>query len=329
MRTPKYLSPSAIDMFYSNPSEYYLNYLADNRPPRIPQTQPMAVGSSFDAYAKSFLHERLFGKGHDVRFEFQTIFEAQVESQNRDFAIVAGQHCFDSYKASGALADLMLELQKSIVTPRFEFEVQGAVGGYREPRNMDVADLTLLGKPDVFFINCNGAHVILDWKVNGYCSKWGVSPSQGYVRLRKDGLNEGQHKKCQLYNIKGMMCNIACHLEDVDPKWAAQLSVYAWLCGEEVGADFITAIDQLVCKPGIMEPEIRVAEHRCTVSKNFQQKTLARAYQLWEIIHSDHFFRDLSQEDSKSRCVALEEVANAYKDDAPDNDKWFANVTRF
>ena len=52
MRTPKYISPSALKLFEKNPTEYYLKYLADAHPPRSPQTQPMSVGSAFDAFVK-------------------------------------------------------------------------------------------------------------------------------------------------------------------------------------------------------------------------------------------------------------------------------------
>ena len=61
----------------------------------------MSVGGSFDAYAKSALHERLFGKGAAPQFEFQTIFENQVEPHNRDFALEAGKYIFDCYVLTG------------------------------------------------------------------------------------------------------------------------------------------------------------------------------------------------------------------------------------
>src|SRR4051812_14365124 len=112
MRKIEYLSPTSLELFYKNQQEFYLRYLSDKRPPRIPQDRPMSVGSSFDAHAKSYLHQNLFGKGHDPKFDLKNLFEAQVEPQNRDWALAAGQHAFDVYKRSGALADLMLDLQK-------------------------------------------------------------------------------------------------------------------------------------------------------------------------------------------------------------------------
>src|SRR5690348_832596 len=125
MRQPRYLSPSALKTFEKSPVEYYLRYLSDQKPPNFPQTQPMAIGSAFDAYVKNFLHERLIGK--DPKYELDTLLEMQVESHNRDWSRLHGLHVFTEYKNSGALADLMLELKGSIGNPRFEFEVQANV----------------------------------------------------------------------------------------------------------------------------------------------------------------------------------------------------------
>ena len=91
MRKPTYLSHSSLTLWGKDKEEFYIKHLSETRAPRIAQQNYMAVGAAFDAYAKSALHERLFGKGADSQFEFQTIFEAQVESHNRDFALEAGQ----------------------------------------------------------------------------------------------------------------------------------------------------------------------------------------------------------------------------------------------
>ncbi len=330
MRQPKHFSPTSLSLFYSNPTEYYLMYLADNRPDKFPQTKPMSIGSSFDAYVKSYLHEKLFGKGHDPKFDLTTLFEAQVEPQNRDWALPAGEYAFDIYKRSGALSDLMLDLQKAVGEPRFELEVKGVIDGYREGITLDVGGVPLLGKPDVFYINKMGAHVVLDWKVNGFCSNSAISPMQGYVRLRENSLNRGQHKNCQLMSLNGVMINVGQFLEELNEDWGRQLAIYGWLCGEDVGSDFIVAIDQLVCKPmpGMPRPHIRVAEHRLRIRPEFQWKVFAQAQQAWAIINSDHFFRDLSLEESKLRCQALDGVTDALKGDGTTNDKWFAQATR-
>jgi hypothetical protein len=327
MRKPEFLSPTAISLFYANLDEYYLSYLADNKPPRIPQTKPMSVGSSFDAYAKSYLHEKLFGKNHSNsnKFQFQTIFEAQVEPQNRDYALQAGEVCFKTYLLSGAIGDLMMDLQSSIVDPRFEFEVTGTINGYREGYTKSVLDVPFRGKPDVFFVNKLGAHVVFDWKVNGYDSKWGASPMQGYVRLRDGVHNMGEHKNAHLMMDKGIMINAANRLEDFNRDWARQLSIYAWLCGEDIGADFIVGIDQLACRPS---GKIKVAEHRLKISNDAQWKFYAEAQNILETINSEHIFRDMTLEESKGKCMILDKVAASYKEPKSDNDEWLAQISR-
>lgn len=330
MRTIQYLSPTSVSLWEQDKQEFYLRYLAENRPPRFPQNQPMSIGSAFDAYAKAYLHENLFGKGNDPRFQLEALFEAQVEPQNRDWAFTHGAYVFDCYKQSGALADLMTELKTAQGEPRFEFEVRGAVHGYREGQFKSLANVVLLGKPDVTFTNAAGAHVIHDFKVNGYCSKSPPSPMQGYLKLRTAGkTNHGQHKSCQPMMVNGMMINVATYLENLNKDWAQQLAFYAWLCGEPVGSNFIVSIDQLVCdaNKGAL-PAIRTALHRMTVGEKFQNERFGQACDLWEIVQSDHIFRDMSLADSQARCKILDGYSEAIKGDGSVEDQWFAATCR-
>lgn len=332
MRTPTYLSPSAIAKWEVSVEGFYLHYLTDNPPPREQQNQAMAIGSAFDAYCKSFLHDKLFGKNHSDsnRFGLTAIFEAQVEPQHREWAKRHGKYVFEVYKSSGALLDLLSDLQGAQESPRFEFEVKGQVDGYREGIQKDFGSVVLLGKPDASYVNRNGNHVILDWKVNGYCSSYNTSPKPGYVRLRgMGGRTWGPHKNCSPMEVGGLTINIASTLEHCDEGWARQLSIYGWLCGEPVGGDFIVAIDQMSCKPsGVPEipPEIRVAEHRIRVGKQFQQQIYNRAEEIWEILHSGHIFRQMSEADSKARCMLLDQQAEELY--GPNADGDFLEMTR-
>ena len=326
MRVPKYLSNTSITLFYKDRMEFYLKYLADERPPRFKQTQPMSVGSAFDAFVKSYIMEKLVGKDNvPPEFQRETIFLKQVEEHNQEWARVAGQHTFECYKKSGALADLMLELQLAEAQPRFEFKVERTIRG-----------VPLLGLPDVWFITKEGMHVLIDWKVNGYCATRSVSPKKGYINI-SDGWDHKEmkasrshrtpHKDAQVMKIGGMMCNVAVHLEDVDVAWANQTSLYGWLMGEEIGAKFITGIDQIVCKPGPGRPWIRVARHRCRVSAAYQQGLWLRIKKVWDTIQSGHIFDDLSKEKSLKRQEMLDDYHKAYEGDDP-NEKWFQEVTR-
>jgi len=298
MRTPEYLSPTSVKKYVEDTEEFYFQYLAETKVPRFPQTQPMAAGSAFDAYVKSYLHTSLFGAGHDVRYELGTIFEEQVELHNRDWAWEAGKHIFDEYKEAGCLADLMAELSQAVGEPRFEFTVQDSIN-----------DIPLLGKPDVFFINNQAARVIYDWKVNGYCSPRTKSPMKGFVKLRTKVGGDyypSIHKNCQLKIVKGVAINEAMCLEDGDKGWADQLSIYAWLLGETIGSEeIIFGIDQ-VCGP---VDKLRFATHRLRISPDYQYQLFKLIEQIWGIIDSGWIFQDLTREQSDARCALLERRA--------------------
>lgn len=307
MRTREYLSPSAIATFKKDKEEFYTSYLSDVKLPREPQTEPMSIGSSFDAHVKSYLHDKLFGT-KDPAFELTTIFEAQVEPHNRDYALVRGRKAFQDYEKSGALNDLFIDLSQAVDTPRFEFEVRGGA----KSQVFDATGLVLLGKPDCYYHNKEGHPVILDWKCNGHSGNSNVSPKPGYVRLRHcDGTvpKSIAHKDARLGTKYGMTVNLDKRLEDVDESWSAQLAIYGWVLGEEVGSEFLTCIDQIVAKPTAGFPILRVAEHRTWVSPEFQLQLLKDAKEIWDVIKSDHIFRELSFEDSKARCETLDHFA--------------------
>lgn len=339
MRIPEYLSPSALKQSELDMEEYYFRYLCDTRTPKIPQTQPMSVGSAFDAYVKSFLHEKLFGKGHKdaAKYERDAIFESQVEKHNRDWALKAGDHVFQEYLKSGALSDMLLELQGSVDEPKFEFDIRGQVRGQREAESKLVADMVLLGKPDIKFVNSEGVDCIFDWKVNGYCGKGNTSPKPGYVQIREpsgDGyFRKGGHKDALPREIGGIVMNTTCTLDQVESEWATQISTYAWLLGCNVGSKFVAGIDQ-ICGNGtkrdmLGRPFLRFASHRSYISEAFQHDVLARYQNLWHKIKSGHIFSDLSREDSDAKCQEIERRAKQIVSGEGDDGDWALNIARF
>ena len=284
----KFLSPTSIKLFNSDPETFYLRYLAKVKAKREPQTQPMAVGAAFDAFVKSYLYKSLFGKEGD--YELRSLFENQVEKHNWDWAWDAGGLVFNQYLKAGCVADLMIELNQAIGPPRFEFTV-----------NSEVEGVPLLGKPDLFFINKLGARVIYDWKVNGYCSKALKSPMKGYVKLRDQGKVK-EYKDCHLHLFKGIMINLALFLEDGNKDWADQLVIYSWLLGEEVGSEEVVfGIDQ-ICGG----PRLRFATHRLRVKPEYQFNLIDLIKDVWGSIQENWIFKDLEIEESQERCRLLE-----------------------
>jgi hypothetical protein len=149
----KKLSPTALHKWEDDREEFYMHYLSESSPPRPPQTEPMSVGSSFDAFVKA----DLCGEFYEVvpaEFHLQTLFEEQVEEDVRPFAWDAGKHCYDRYRDIGAYDDLVAMMRKSKTLPRFEFRLHEEIGGVPLQRKPDL-EFNL----DVPFIH--------DWKVNG------------------------------------------------------------------------------------------------------------------------------------------------------------------
>jgi hypothetical protein len=306
----------------------------------------MSVGSAFDAYVKHNLHVGLFGTNHkdSAKFDRVTLFDAQVEPQNRDWARAAGEYVFKCYKDCGALADLMLELNKSVSDPRFEMAIEGVVEGVREGINANKGGVPLLGKPDLYFINEEGARCIIDWKVNGFCSNYATSPMAGYIKIRdafsysecKPSRGGEMHKDCIPRRFHGMEINGAAHLETLNESWAAQLATYTWLLGEPVGREVICGVDQIVAKPrGATSgyPFLRVATHRELIGEHFQYKILNDYQNLWNILTAKdfYFFQNMSFEDSKAKCELLDtQAVNLYGPaaDLTSDEQWLMDSAR-
>ena len=81
--------------------------------------------------------------------------------------------------------------------------------------------------------------------------------------------------------------------------------------------EVITCIDQLACKPHTDRPLIRVAQHRCRISADWQFNLLSRLQSCWRTIKSGHIFTDLTREESDARCEVLEMEAEVKDDDDP------------
>lgn len=289
----------------------------------------MSIGSAFDAYVKCYIHRRIYGNLHpnSDQFEFDTLFTKQVESHNRDWALNAGAHAFRAYKNCGALGDLMSMLEKASSPPQMEFtgvkEEGRTVIDAEYPKSASVG-LRLLGIPDLAFATEGNIKVIHDWKVNGYCSRSGISPVPGYINLMPE---MKQHKDCVPWFEGDIQINSINNIEEQKYDWALQLSTYAWICGEPVGSEIIVSVDQLACKPHMPDaPKISVAQHRCNISSSFQHTAYTEYLDCWEVVHSEHIFRDLSLDDSKSRCDQLENQADAFKGKEAKHE-WLRSIT--
>ncbi len=326
-----HISPSGLKMFEANRDEFYMKYIARFKPPSIPQTKPMSVGSAFDAIAKAYINTTLTTGELDPVYQEGALFTAQVEEQNRKWALPAGRHCYNQYLYSGAMAGLMVEIAQGDAKPRYEFDVKGLV-------KKDGDDgVNLAGKPDLAYRNKHGLDIIKDWKVNGFCARSASSPKPGYVMCRdgwsdgKPSRNHGQgHKDAQVQIISGMRVNVGCYLEDVDRDWATQLACYGWLLGQPIGGQFLAGIEQLSCSPSGIEdkPNIRVASFRNFISKQFQEEAYQRFYNCWRAMKTGIFYPELPRYENDLKCLEMEKMAQTLNPTGDHNEDWFNNMNR-
>lgn len=295
---------------------FAVKYLSPSRPHREPQQQAAAVGSAFDARVKSKLHEARYGKNADPKYGYDALFEAQVEKHNRDFAGPDGDHVFDGYVYSGFYQELLDAVLASPTDPRFEFEIRAIIDG-----------VPFLGKPDCLYTTPGGLTVVHDFKVNGYFGKSNTSPTKGYM-LCKDGYadkkpnksNGKAHENFKPMTHMGTVIDAGA-LEDCKTDWADQLSLYGWALGCKIGdPNVVLSIDQCTAKPdplGETKPLLRFSKYKARVRKSYQELILKRLKKCWELINSDHLFRDLSKEDSAARMeILIAQAENSHERDA-------------
>ena len=315
MRMPTALSYSGLAQFETNRAEFYLKYLAECRPARQKQEAPASVGSSFDAFVKAqFQHDLGLKKFDD---EFAALFEAQVEPHNRDQALENGRYVFECYKLSGVYEQVLAELENAKETPRFEFEVREVIGG-----------VPFIGKPDLRWVSAGGAHIVHDFKVNGFFSKSGTSPTKGYMRCRDGytGTPSRTHGNSHKLHIPAAFKDIlidASPMERNNPDWADQLSLYGFALGEQVGAEnVVLSINQIVGKPTGGFPKLRIAEFRARVLPAYQHKLVERLQACWDAIVNGKLF-----EDHDAKCAQLERQAARLVGSSP-QDQFFNEIAR-
>jgi len=314
MRMPKYLSPTSIQLWYKDREEFFRKYLAENRQPRMPQTEPMSVGSAFDAYIKNYLASCLGMEEAKGELELEKLLIEQVEPQNHDFAFEAGRKCFEAYKSLGATGYLMKELEGAAEKPCFEYTVQATLTDTETSMGVP-----LLGKPDLYFYTKSGKLCIYDWKVNGYCSKSGASPKKGHLRCLTSGKPSSAHKLVTPMVVDGISIDIANPLHAMDESWATQLAIYGWVLGG-LDAKIIAGIDQLACGP----KGIRVASMRNKLDPAWLAELWCKCVEIWSAIQEGAIFA----ENNEQKQLELEDEAGAFVEDGDDNEKWYTSIMR-
>jgi hypothetical protein len=284
-----YLSYSAFKLFEQDPEKYYLRYMTKNDAARDPQNHHMAVGSAVDAFIKAELYKRLIGKG-DPAFELQTLFEAQVESPQRDQAWVAGAKLFELYEKLGGLKNILECMRGCVGEPRFEKEIVGPVEG-----------VIILGRPDIHYIHRMGARIVHDFKAQGWYAQTKAQPKPGYLKISPGGKAS---RDCMPMLHKGFEINVTKTMNVSHLEWAEQLSMYAWTLGEQVGGDFILTIDHFCCDQ--QGGEHRLAWYAALCNSQWQREFFNRLKRAWEHIQQGHVFIGMSKAENDMKCSVLD-----------------------
>jgi hypothetical protein len=106
--------------------------------------------------------------------------------------------------------------------------------------------------------------------------------------------------------VNGVKINIACNLEDINPDWASQLSIYGWILGasdNQIGSiDLLT--DYLNIERG------RVVSYRNRIGEDFQRILMTRIKKMWELLEQNWIFDDMTQEESQEYCLQLDRTVS-------------------
>jgi hypothetical protein len=213
----------------------------------------MAVGSLFDAIVKAEIAQAMGWYNKDTTLSRMALIKKSV-NESMLYLLPDAEKIFEFYKSCGAFEDLIAEQIFDIETEELKLIKHGLTG----------VEVPVFGKPDLKSV----PNRILDFKVNGFGSKSGQSPKQGYCRSYDRTGRLGPHKKLLTMDL-------------IDDDWARQLTTYAWLDQEEFEfKDIEVGIEQIA----IRGDTIKVASFRTIVPKLYQEQLYIHYSLMWSQI---------------------------------------------
>lgn len=272
-----YISPSSFMEWQLCPWKFYLKRLAGWRF-NDPQSLPAGVGTAFDAFIKHWLAKRLKIE-HRPTLNLNQMLK-NITNDERDRVLEAGRNLAKFY-VDRQFGDRLLNERVTDL----EVEIYKFIG-----------DIPLYGILDGVVNNI----IPFDWKVRGYNAKKGYSPTPGYrVYVTSTGDVKAPHAD---ERVK--------FLEDVNVRWAIQLSFYGWLLKLKRNhsllpfRDMATAIDE--CTYG--EHHIIFTQLRLPVSADFQEKLYEELKRMWLMIQKG----DIPQASpDNERCFIFNKLCEA------------------
>lgn len=273
---PSYLSPSSLMLAEGCPNKFYMERLAETKAPREPQGPAAAAGSSFDAHIKAHLAKEL-----GVESKIRDVMLKEDESRAKYDSLLdllfyssVEEPLWGEVKAFGA------ETTRWYKSIPFVKETKWA--GLEEHFNYTILThgVPLYMKLDAS-VSIGQTTVPFDWKVKGYGSTNGASPSPGYIYLYDNtkGIVSGAHD----------LWHSAISMDSIDARWAAQLATYGWGLGRPIGSPFQAVIDCLVYRP----TGWRVARYIGWITQSFQKELVRRYSFIWEAIQNGSYTKGL------------------------------------
>ena len=266
---------------------------------REPQTEPMAAGSAFDAYVKEVLIQG--GDAESISsLDITSSPYWKVEPWNVEYGVKIGKYLLKKYTELGG----MIRFQRLInegVELFMEEKVSGEITG-------ESTVVPIGGFPDLFWYE-DGVLTVHDWKVSqikndkptimkGY-SELMVPPLVKVPRnaTLKPGDGDGD-------GLVYTHPDAGIGLEEIDSKFADQLTIYAWLCGSEVGKPIVGAIDRLCGMP------LRVCRYRGMIGEEYQMKLVARLEAAWIGIQDMLALKGILGKDSGEGVANITDVSS-------------------
>jgi hypothetical protein len=232
-----YVSHSSLTLWEEDPEKWVRRYMGGVKDA---QTAPMAVGTVFDALVKNKIIPE---------FDVESAYAGSltiVDGDEKQKALDGGELTAKAYFGSRN----WIELQKYI-----DKWLDG--GG-----NLDlVADTVNMRpwlpngecvyfrtKPDLLLSHPDSRGVELDFKLNGFFSKQGVSIANGHVlKSKQNGMFWEFESKGQAATTKSYLGTTISTEAMKDDKWASQLGLYGWgdnLVNDEGEGEWIAWIEQ-------------------------------------------------------------------------------------
>lgn len=245
------------------------------------QGNPAAMGSAFDAFVKTWIAHKI-GLSNEPKLQVEELLKSvQIpDTDSRRAEILrAGKNLAKLYMELGLVDRLLKENVSDLELHIFEI-----FHGVR-----------ILGLPDGVITQSDGIKVPLDWKVRGYGSKHGYSPTQGYTTyISNDGTVKDWHSK------RGDP------LENLNDRWAIQMAIYFWLLnpGKMRPGNFIDA-PCAIEEATYGRKNIVFTQIRTVVSAAFQETIWEKMKRCWTRCESPG-----PAEPNKMRCMAYNQLCD-------------------